>query len=512
MLGFRQPKPSQMNTAAMSLIRLGDDARHRKDWHAAARYYADALAKDPALVHIGVQQGHALKELGDYDGAALAYSAALQHLGHDDDLHLQIGHLEKLKNNLPQAMVHYQRAIELNPSNHNARSELEALRYRLSQNQISPVNVQNRRPAMEAESGLPLLAISITGGVGDYIVIARYIRDLQCATEPFKFDIFCNYQKSAHWVFSRIPGYRGCYSEFLFDHLMVEYSLALRVNQYVVVHQEAANWLFLRKFPRLVQVIQEIARFRPNIEIFIENHPFMDGFLAQKAVYMNCTRTNFLHGISGIPYTGDRFDLEMDNSALRKFGITPGTYITVHNGFDPGVVISTRSATKCYPFYGEVIGRLKEAFPDLLVYQVGGANSLPIEGVDLDLVGETTLAEVAAIIGNSRLHLDNESGLVHLATALGIECCVIFGPTSIEYFGYAANINLTPKFCGGCWWITDTWMDQCPRGFAQARCMTEHSPSSVASTVERALQAQRSPAQRRVEGIMLEEPSRQDAD
>src|SRR5579872_4536373 len=97
LLGFHQPKNQQTDAETANLIRLADDARNRKDWQTAARYYADVLAKDRALVHIGIQQGHALKELGDYDGAALAYSAALQHLGHDDDLHLQIGHLEKLK-------------------------------------------------------------------------------------------------------------------------------------------------------------------------------------------------------------------------------------------------------------------------------------------------------------------------------------------------------------------------------------------------------------------------------
>jgi ADP-heptose:LPS heptosyltransferase len=113
--------------------------------------------------------------------------------------------------------------------------------------------------------------------------------------------------------------------------------------------------------------------------------------------------------------------------------------------------------------------------------------------VNLDLVGRTTLGEAAAIISKSRLHLDNESGLVHLATALGVKCCVIFGPTSLDYFAYETNINLAPKFCGGCWWINDTWMEQCPRGFVEARCMTAHDPASIASAVLSAIDADRLP-------------------
>ena len=469
-------------------VKLGDEARNRRDWASAARHYGDALSRNPQLTHIQIQRGHAYKELGDYDGASLAYLTALKDLQHDDDLHLQIGHLEKLRNNLYQAMSYYQRASDLNPSNYNARSELEALKYTLSQSRVVTTEEQSRHPSMQRDAGLPVIGIRITGGVGDYIVIARYLRDLQSATEPFKFDIYCNYQKPAHWVFSGVPGYRTCHNEFLFDEFVEHYSLALRISQYVVVHRETADWFQLKDFPRLVDIVQKIVQFRPSIETFIEHHPFMDGFLAQKAVYMNCTRANFLHRISNLQYGGDHFSISVDTAALKKFDLEPNSYMTVHNGFDPGVIIKTRSATKCYPYYGEVLELVKKAVPDLKVVQIGSSNSLAISGVDLDLIDKTTLPEAAALISNSCLHLDNESGLVHLASALGVRSCVMFGPTSVDYFAYESNINFVPKFCGGCWWITDTWMDECPRGFGEARCMTMHDPRAVAAAVVTALE------------------------
>ena len=90
-------------------------------------------------------------------------------------------------------------------------------------------------------------------------------------------------------------------------------------------------------------------------------------------------------------------------------------------------------------------------------------------------------------------HLDNEGGLVHLASAMGTRSCVVFGPTSSRYFGYPGNVNVDPGFCGGCWWITETWMNHCPRGFATARCMTDQPAAVVARAAATLLENVRLP-------------------
>jgi hypothetical protein len=340
-----------------------------------------------------------------------------------------------------------------------------------------------RQSIMVQPNNVPLVAIKVSGGIGDYIVIARYLRDLQASVEPFDFDIFCNYETPAGWIFSAVPGYHACYSEFAFDKVFRLYPLALRISQFVVAHEETADWLALKKHWRLVQALERIVQFRSKIDVFIQHHPFMDGFLAQKAVYMNLTRANFLHGMSKVHYDGDLLNLSTEPAALGKFGLKPLSYITVHNGYDPGFVITARQATKCYLRFDEIIGLLKDRFPHLSVVQIGTSTSIPIPGVDLDLVNRTSLPEVAEVIRNARLHLDNEGGLVHVAAAVGTKSCVIFGPTSADYFGYAHNINIRPKFCGGCWWTNETWMDQCPRGFSEARCMTEQDPGDIAREI-----------------------------
>ena len=335
----------------------------------------------------------------------------------------------------------------------------------------------------EQPSDIPLIAIKVTGGIGDYIVIARYLRDLVSAVEPFKFDLYCNYQAPGKWIFSGVAGFRTCYSEFLFDHFFQKYPLALRINQYVIAHHETIDWVALKNHWRLINALQHIIRFRPKIELFIQHHPYMDGFLGQKAVYMNFNRANFLHGMSKIAYGGDRFEIATDTNAVRKFNLRSKSYITVHNGFDPGFVVTARRATKCYPYSEEVVRLVKQKFPDLIVVQVGTSTSIPIASADMNIVNKTSLSEVAGIIQSAYLHFDNEGGLVHLATALGVKCCVVFGPTSADYFAYQSNINIRPRFCGGCWWVNETWMDQCPRSFAEARCMTEHRPIDIAIAI-----------------------------
>ena len=72
-LAFLFPRP---DTPARSAVRLGDAARSRRDWPAAAQAYRAAVDADSGLGHIWVQLGHALKEQGDLAGAIEAYGDA----------------------------------------------------------------------------------------------------------------------------------------------------------------------------------------------------------------------------------------------------------------------------------------------------------------------------------------------------------------------------------------------------------------------------------------------------
>ena len=341
----------------------------------------------------------------------------------------------------------------------------------------------------ELAHGEPAVAMRVSGGIGDYIVIARFLRDFLAHARSAQFDVYCSHPAKAAWVFAAVPGFRSTQHDILFDRYLPFYDVGLRVSQFALVHHEHVNWEKLRALPWLAAQVDALIRFRPEIETFITHHPSMDNFLALKAVFANRTRRDFLHAGARCGYGGDALPLATDPSAKQACGLAGRRYITVHNGFDTDFIVSGDWATKCYPHFPEVVARLRALLPDLRVVQIGTSTSRSIEGADVSLLGRTTLPQVAAIIGGAAMHLDNEGGLVHLAACLGVRSCVVFGPTPSAYFGYPTNENVDPLVCGGCWWIKKTWMDACPRGFGEARCMTEQPPGAIAARVAAALGA-----------------------
>lgn len=354
------------------------------------------------------------------------------------------------------------------------------------------IGAAGRRRSVEQEidagrqavaGGRPFLAIRVIGGIGDYIVLARFARDLAARTEGFGFDIYASNPGLADWLFGSLPGFRQSYHDILFETSRKRYDAALRADHVVIAYPDSLEWSRLSESPLLAAAIRRIIQYRPKIEIFIKHHPNMDNFLALRAVYANATRLDFLHHIAGLSYGGDRLDVAADAMAPSRNGLASRRYVTVHNGFDPGFIITSEQATKCYPHFAEVVRLLKRQFPDLTFVQVGTSTSIPIPGIDVDLINHTSLTEVAGIIAGAALHIDNEGGLVHLARCYGVCSCVVFGPTPSNYFGYGGNINVDPTFCGGCWWINQTWMDYCPRGFSRPRCMTEQDPAAVAKVI-----------------------------
>ncbi|SDF72570.1 glycosyltransferase family 9 protein [Sporolituus thermophilus] len=80
----------------------------------------------------------------------------------------------------------------------------------------------------------------------------------------------------------------------------------------------------------------------------------------------------------------------------------------------------------------------------------------------VNIVGQTSLLELAAVLQQSKLYIGVDSGPAHLAKAVGTKGIVLFGPTSPVKWGYRDNINLTggadcspcyPRTCRDPWCI-----------------------------------------------------------
>ncbi|MCE9605036.1 MAG: hypothetical protein K8U03_09060 [Planctomycetia bacterium] len=337
-------------------------------------------------------------------------------------------------------------------------------------------------------SGDVTVAFRVSGGIGDHLIAARYIRDLLDTVGDFKFDVFSLRPETAKWIFSSFKQFNACYEDSRnWKAAYHNYPLAMWLMSFVVAFPWAMKRAAIQKGnSKLLRVTSAIEKFMPKIELFVHNHPRLDAMLAQTNVYMNMNRYSFLQRMSGFEYGGPRLDLVTDSRTLSRFGLEGRQYVTVHNGFDNQEALRVgegKPATKCYTRFGEVVALLRESYPDLCFVQLGTKTSTPISEVDVNLIDRTSVQETAEVIRHSLFHLDNESGLVHMAACLGVESCVVFGPTSVEYFGYEENVNVRPTFCGGCWWSTGDWLKRCPRGFEEARCMTEQPPEAVVAAL-----------------------------
>jgi ADP-heptose:LPS heptosyltransferase len=186
-----------------------------------------------------------------------------------------------------------------------------------------------------------------------------------------------------------------------------------------------------------------------------------------------------------------------DDAAILSAVDALGPYVTVHHGADTFHVQSGQQ-TKNWSraSWQVVIAGLRAR--GLTVVQLGTANETPLDGARHDFLGGCTPQQTALLLRGARFHLDSEGGLVHLARATHTPSLVLFGPTPIDFFGYAQNVNLHAGDCHGCWWAVDSWQASCPRGLARAACMEAIEPGVVLAAAEQ-LAAATTPTPRRHE-------------
>jgi lipopolysaccharide heptosyltransferase II len=107
------------------------------------------------------------------------------------------------------------------------------------------------------------------------------------------------------------------------------------------------------------------------------------------------------------------------------------------------------------------------------------------------VVGETDLGRVARSLATCSAAITNDSGLMHLATAVGTPVVALFGPT-VKQFGFAPRASSTMHpdsvvlevkglYCRPC---TAIGLDHCPE--THFRCMKEIGPERVIESVGQA--------------------------
>ncbi|WP_156390083.1 glycosyltransferase family 9 protein [Rhizobium sp. Root491] len=332
-------------------------------------------------------------------------------------------------------------------------------------------------------------AILITGGFGDLIVVARFLRDLSMHLGGGKFSIFYNSPAVAEIVFKSVPGFKGAYPSHFFKYAKDICLYGLKINQFIYVEKWPAHRALAngdKKIFELVRILEAHEKKIEPLDLMRSHHPYLDGTLGRYAAIKGRSRNDFLHYAAGIAYGGDALSLSKDETVLDRHGLVAGKYITLHNGYDEAMQsLPGQRATKAYPGWANVVSDLRVRFGDDVKFvQIGTAKtSEPIAGVHLNLIGKTSLIEALGLLEHTAFHMDNEGGFVHAAAAFGKKSCVVFGPTSVDYFGYPSNLNFAPLQCGDCWWSEKTWMMMCPKGDSVPSCMAAYDPGILARDI-----------------------------
>jgi len=164
----------------------------------------------------------------------------------------------------------------------------------------------------------------------------------------------------------------------------------------------------------------------------------------------------------------DETSLEKSSSLLKKHGISEHDLLV---GMAPGAAYGP--AKMWYPErYAAVADRLVERFACRILLFGSSGDRKQAEIVEahadhslLNVTGSTSLSEAVALMSRCRLFISNDSGLMHVAGALGIPLVAIFGstnPTTTSPVGTHSVVIYKHVECSPC--LAKT----CPKDF---RCM-----------------------------------------
>jgi tetratricopeptide (TPR) repeat protein/ADP-heptose:LPS heptosyltransferase/glycosyltransferase involved in cell wall biosynthesis len=158
----------------------------------------------------------------------------------------------------------------------------------------------------------------------------------------------------------------------------------------------------------------------------------------------------------GVPY--ERADAAGYFVGAMTRGAVKNGRIGIHAGGKAGVWTSKR-----WPYYAELVRRLIGRGYEVVSF---GSAEEYVEGT-VDLTG-TDLATSLANINTCAYFIANDSGLMHVADALGIPVAAVFGPTSVKKNGPLSGTSLTiaiEKDCAPCQFD--------PERFLTCRCIQE---------------------------------------
>jgi mannosyltransferase OCH1-like enzyme/ADP-heptose:LPS heptosyltransferase len=344
------------------------------------------------------------------------------------------------------------------------------------------------------------IAFHLYGGFGDILINSNFV---------YCFSKFINKMNNPNFVIDifgktnvKTP-LKACLKENTFvDKIFIieedfnnnrKYDLIISFTSHLIFHYCNLNKI-KRLCPQLFNFIQEYKTFKENTQFFATYHS--NHYHIALANEKNRLQLADINGAIGVkkefeypvPYPDN------ENEILEKFGLKNKVFITLNRGIDKNASFKESTKMWSYKNYKKLVELLKNQHKDILLVQLGASlnRCRIITGIDINLVGKTSLEDIKVLIKNSFLHVDCEGGFAHLRNALKAKhpAIVIFGPTNPELYGYSSNINLYKKdvcpIC--CDWVIEKWQSLCLRGFDEAPCTNSITPTEVFEIIDNYIQ------------------------
>ena len=340
----------------------------------------------------------------------------------------------------------------------------------------------SKRDLAYKQEGLSL-AFYMNGGLGDIIMGKKTICSiLSLSKVKCRVDIYGN-QSFILAVFGTPNWLNNIYPASAYWLNYLHYDLA--INTMALMQINNLCKMRLRSYsPRLCEAML-------NLNAQLKAYGLADQSMA--ACYIHFARCRYLGRNAYTAYSNpdaiEVSDTKVEIPLQSKFNqmfenLGLSTYFTVHYGcgeLPPG----TTQHVKLWPaqYFECLIEMLHEEWPKLNVIQVGGEKEQRLHGADKYFMGED-IELIKYVLRGSELHIDCESGIVHLATQLGTKCVVLFGPTPIWFFGYQQNINITANKCNSCYYVYENF-SICPRGMSRPECMYSLTPETVFNYIKK---------------------------
>ncbi|SFT57677.1 ADP-heptose:LPS heptosyltransferase [Selenomonas sp. GACV-9] len=335
------------------------------------------------------------------------------------------------------------------------------------------------------------VAVLLGKGIGDAIISKRFICELaNVCDENISIDLYVDEHilEFCKVLFSDAGYIKNIYARgtIPFDSLAYNYDLAIYPAYILYVYN--VNYIsMLRKNEKFAEkisfMLQQLKKQDYNNSHYIENSIL---FARCKKKGVNAYTYYSFDGLFDIKDTYVHIPMcEKYKTRFEEINL-PEKFITINFGWGYNEHEKEKNyiPNKVWPIkrYEEFIGFFKKKYPDISIVQLGLRDSYRIKGVNQYIFDEN-IEVVKYILQASRLHVDCEGGLVHIATQLGTKCAVLFGPTPAHYFGYPQNINIVSDVCSDCYYLDEDY-SVCYRLLEKPECMWGITATQVMDAID----------------------------